>query len=368
MAYIHHIETLVPEISYTQEFACEVMKTWTPEKNAQRYINKVYAASGINKRHCVVKDFGKEGSDSLSIYRSNGELKEPSTGERNDVFIVESRAMVQEVARKAIENCSSVNTEDITHLITVSCTGFYNPGPDLAVMDALSLPASVQRFHLGFMGCYAAFPALKMAEQFCDANPSANVLIVCVELCSLHLQIKEDLDAILANSVFADGAAAVVVNGKKPESGGRGLDLKHFSCRLAPEGVEDMAWDIGDKGFNIVLSKYVARIIGAGIEGIISEILGENELKPENVDTWAVHPGGRSILDKIETSLKIEEEQLAASRKVLFDYGNMSSPTILFILAEILNGSTTKDGERVCAMAFGPGLTIETAILDAVVS
>ena len=129
-----------------------------------------------------------------------------------------------------------------------------------------------------------------------------------------------------------------------------------------------MAWDIGDKGFNIVLSKYVARIIGAGIEGIISGILGENDIKPENVDTWAVHPGGRSILDKIETSLKIEEKQLEASRNVLFEYGNMSSPTILFILAEILNGSATKDGERVCAMAFGPGLTIETAILDAVVS
>ncbi len=368
MAYIHHIETLVPEISYTQGFACEVMKTWTPDKKAQRYINKVYSASGINKRHSVVKDFGKEGSDSLSIYRGNGELREPSTGERNAVFVDESRAMVKEVARRAMENCTTVSTDEITHLITISCTGFYNPGPDLAVMDALGLPADVQRFHLGFMGCYAAFPALKMAEQFCKADPSANVLIVSVELCSLHLQIKDDLDTILANSVFADGAAAVLVNATTPGPGHRALDIQNFSCSLAPEGVDDMAWDIGDKGFNIILSKYVARIIGAGIEGIVSGILSGSDLKAEDIDTWAVHPGGRSILDKIETSLQIKEEQIAASRKVLFNYGNMSSPTILFILAEILQGEGTCNGEKICAMAFGPGLTIETATLDAVVS
>lgn len=368
MAYIHHIETLVPEISYTQEFACEVMKTWTPDAKAQRYIKKIYSASGINKRHSVVKDFGKGGSDSLSIYRNNGELREPSTGERNAVFVDESRAMVKEVARRAMANCSAVSTDEITHLITISCTGFYNPGPDLAVMDALGLPANVQRFHLGFMGCYAAFPALKMAEQFCKADPSANILIVSVELCSLHLQIKDDLDTILANSVFADGAAAVVVNGNAPEPGQRALSLEHFACSLAPEGVEDMAWDIGDKGFNIILSKYVARIIGAGIKGIISEILAGNELAPEDIDTWAIHPGGRSILDKIETSLEIQPKQIEASRNVLFDYGNMSSPTILFILAEILQGSVTENGDKICAMAFGPGLTIETATLDAVIS
>ena len=368
MAYIHHIETLVPEISYTQEFACEVMKTWTPDPKAQRYINKVYSASGISKRHSVVRDFGQDGSDSLSIYRNNGELREPSTGERNAVFVDESRAMVQEVARRAMENCSTVSTGDITHLITISCTGFYNPGPDLAVMDALSLSPDVERFHLGFMGCYAVFPALKMAEQFCQSNPSATVLIVSVELCSLHLQIKGDLDTVLANSVFADGAAAAVVSGKQPAQSGRAFDIAHFACSLAPEGIEDMAWDIGDKGFNIVLSKYVARIIGAKIERIISGMLARRDMNLQDIDTWAVHPGGRSILDKIETSLKIEAEQIQASRKVLFDYGNMSSPTILFVLAEILQGSSTENGERVCAMAFGPGLTIETAILDAVVS
>lgn len=368
MAWIQHIETFVPEFSYTQDFACEVMKTWAQNERSIRYINKVYSGSGIKKRHSVVKDYGKEGSDSLSLYRANGELREPTTGERNDVYAVESKAIVETVAKRALENCPGVSAEDFTHVITVSCTGFYNPGPDLAVVNALDLPAEVQRFHLGFMGCYAAFPALKMAEQFCRADPSANVIIVCVELCSLHLKVQEDLDTLLANSVFSDGAAAVIVNNRKPAAGQRALELKHFACSLAREGEEDMAWDIGDRGFNIVLSKYVAKIIGAGIEDIVSDILSRFDLSLDDIQTWAVHPGGKSILDKIETSLRIEEPQLASSRNVLANFGNMSSVTILFILAEILQSGETRDGEKICAMAFGPGLTIETAVLKAVVT
>lgn len=368
MPWIQHIETLVPERSYSQDYACEVMKTWTPNEKSKRYLTQVYAGSKIDKRHSVVKDFGEGGSDSLSLYRSNESSEEPSTGERNKIYTTESRSLIKEIALRTMENCPGVSAGDITHLITVSCTGFFNPGPDLAVVEALDLSPSVQRFHLGFMGCYAAFPALKMASQFCQADPSANVLIICVELCSLHLRLKDDLDTILANSVFADGAAAVLVNNRKPEPGHRALALRGFACDLAPEGAPDMAWDIGDYGFNIVLSKYVAKIIGAEIEEIISRILSGCDLALGDIDTWAVHPGGRAILDKIETSLKIRPDQIMASRGVLAEFGNMSSPTILFILSEILNSPATKNNDRLCAMAFGPGLTIETAILDAVIS
>ncbi|NOX99688.1 MAG: type III polyketide synthase [Verrucomicrobia bacterium] len=368
MPWIQHIETLVPESSYSQEYACEVMQTWTQDKKAKRYINQVYAGSNIDKRHSVVKDFGKDGSDSLSLYRTNGTSEEPSTGERNKIYTKESRILLREIALNAVKNCPGIEAEDITHLITVSCTGFYNPGPDLEVVDALKLPPSVQRFHLGFMGCYAAFPAMKMASQFCQADPTATVLIVCVELCSLHLRLKDDLDTILANSVFADGAAAVLVNNRKPEAGHRALELKHFACELTLEGAQDMAWDIGDYGFNLVLSKYIARIIGAEIEGTISKILADCDLGLDDIDTWAVHPGGRAILDKIESSLKISPDQIKASRNVMAEFGNMSSPTVLFILNDILRNSETKNGDRICAMAFGPGLTIETATIDAVIS
>lgn len=368
MPWIQHIETLVPESSYTQDYACEVMQSWSQNRKAKRYIKQIYAGSKIDKRHSVVKDFGKGGSDSLSLYSNNEEAKEPSTGERNKVYTKESRVLIRKIARQTMKNCPSISSGDLTHLITVSCTGFYNPGPDLEVIDALDLPSCVQRFHLGFMGCYAAFSALKMASQFCQANPDANVLIICLELCTLHLRMKDDLDTILANSVFADGAAAVLVNNLQPEKGHRALSLQNFVSDLATEGAQDMAWDIGDYGFNLVLSKYIARIIGGEIETIISKTLSQSNLTLTDIDIWAVHPGGRAILDKIESSLQIQAEQIDASRKILAEFGNMSSPTILFILREILLSPKTKNGDRLCAMAFGPGLTIETAILDAVIS
>lgn len=367
MAFIRHIETLVPDISYPQDLACEVLSARSDSDRTKRYVRKVYAESGIKKRHSVVADFLDGGNPGLFV-GEEGATREPSTGERNDLFVEEARKMIPDVARRAVGNCPDFEASDITHVITVSCTGFFNPGPDLLVIDALDLSPKVERYHLGFMGCYAAFPALKMAHQFCELDPSANVIVVCHELCSLHLQNKDDLDSIVANSVFADGAAAVLVSSKPPPSGERGYQFSHFACNLAREGVNDMAWDIGDHGFNIVLSKYVARIIGAGIKGLIEEVFRGTGLAPEEITRWAVHPGGRAILDKIETSLELAPDQIEASRKILSDFGNMSSATVLFVLAEILKEAGTKDGDSVCAMAFGPGLTVETSVLNAVVA
>ena len=368
MAWIQHIETLVPTAAYPQTFAAESMKTWTKGSKSGRYVDKVYAHSGIETRYSVIADLGGAGSDSACLFQIDGEMQHPSTGTRNDVFMIESRKMVREVAVRAVAQCEGVSARDITHVITVSCTGFYNPGPDLEVIKALDLPSTTQRYYLGFMGCYAAFPALKMASQFCAANPEANVLIVCVELCSLHMQLKDDLDSVVANSVFADGAAAVIVNNRPPAAGRRAFDLRHFVCRLVVEGESDMAWDIGDQGFTIVLSKYVAKIIGSGIHGIISDVLADSGLALGDIDIWAVHPGGRAILDKVAESLAIEPQQLQASREVLSSYGNMSSATILFVLKAILENPETLDGTKVMAMAFGPGLTIETAVLDVVIA
>ncbi|MDF1825877.1 MAG: type III polyketide synthase [Verrucomicrobiales bacterium] len=368
MAFIHHLETLVPEISYPQEAASEILSSRSASDRTKRYIRKVYSESGIDKRHSVVPDFlQSEGGPGLFI-GEDGSAKEPTTGERNDVYVREAKKLIPEIARKAVANCPGVESADITHVITVSCTGFFNPGPDLLVIDALDLSPKVQRYHLGFMGCYAAFPALKMAAQFCDLDESATVLVVCLELCSIHLQNKDDLDSIVANSVFADGAAAAVLSARPPVKGARAYEVNQFACNLAREGIEDMAWDIGDHGFNIVLSKYVARIIGAGIKGLIEEVFSGSELTADDIGRWAVHPGGRAILDKIETSLELTPEQIQASRETLAAYGNMSSATVLFVLASILANDSTKDGEAVCAMAFGPGLTIETGVFNAVLA
>lgn len=368
MAFIRHLETLVPDPCYSQSFACEIMIDRSGTDRAKRYIKKVYSESGIATRHSVLTDFKDETTPPRLFRQADGSFREPSTGERNAVYVEEARRLIPEIARRTVANCPGISAEEITHVITVSCTGFFNPGPDLLVIDALDLAPSVQRYHLGFMGCYAAFPALKMAEQFCQADPSAVVLVVCLELCSLHMQSRDDLDSIVANSVFADGAAAAVISAKPPAKGERGYSLSRFASSLAREGASDMAWDIGDEGFNIVLSKYVARIIGAGIKDIVDDVFSGSGRAVADIRKWAIHPGGRAILDKIGTSLELQPDQIEASRATLARYGNMSSATILFVLAEILGNHATQDGDSICAMAFGPGLTIETAILDAVVS
>lgn len=235
------------------------------------------------------------------------------------------------------------------------------------------------------MGCYAAFPALRMAKAFCEANPQANVLVICAELCTLHMHSSSDPDAIIANSVFADGAAAALVSARSPVAGRTALELNHFETTLTPVGIgeAEMAWTVGDQGFDMVLSTYVPSIIESHIVGALAPLLSHSstptnpvqthEQTPqqtpqqthgEQVQHWAIHPGGRSILDKVQSSLSLSDAQLRPSREVLRLYGNMSSVTILFILADLLH--TVSEGERVCAMAFGPGLTVESGLMTRV--
>ncbi|MGB6222195.1 type III polyketide synthase [Haloferula sp.] len=366
MAYIRHLETLVPATRYSQEEICEVLVGRAQSERSRRYIKKALGESGIVNRHSVITDF-KNGEERLFTH-ADGSFREPSTGERNAVYVGEVRSLVPEIARRALANCPGISANEITHVVTVSCTGFFNPGPDLLVIEALNLSPTVQRYHLGFMGCYAAFPALRMAAQFCEADPLAVVLVVCVELCTIHMQTKEDLDSIVANSVFADGAAAAIVSAKAPGKGERCFGISRFASSLVREGANDMAWDIGDQGFNIVLSKYVSRIIGAGIRSIIDGVFAGSGMSPNEMLKWAIHPGGRAILDKVEGSLGLLPEQVGDSRATLAEFGNMSSATILFVLKRIIRDLETKDGDPICAMAFGPGLTIETSILHAVVS
>lgn len=365
MAYINHIETQVPMISYTQEEAANYMKRWVPDRKARKYIDGIYADSGIEKRHSVIPDFVERATCSEGIFALNKEgiPNRPTTGERNDLYIKEAKPLTTMVAKKVVDGCQGVSSGDITHVITVSCTGFSNPGLDLAIVQELHLADSVERYQLGFMGCYAAFPALRMAEQFCQAQSDAVVLIVCTELCSLHVQLEPNLDNIIANSVFADGAAAVIVSNKKLCSQQQMLKIESFASKLISCDEDSMAWDIGDLGFNITLSKYVPKIIGANIKDILLKIWNGISLDISEIDFWAVHPGGKSILDKVEQSLDLLPYQIVNSRSILSQYGNMSSATILFVLQSILLDPKASCKNKICAMAFGPGLTVETAVL-----
>lgn len=364
-AYIHSIKTLLPLFQAAQDDVARQLAAWSGDPVAGRLIRHVFQRSGIKTRHSVIPDFSATGQAELFSQDAEGRIKEPSTQERNRCFARHAGPMAVEVARRVLDKASGFAPEEVTHVITVSCTGFANPGPDYRIVVDLGLSPAVQRYNLGFMGCYAALPALRMARQFCLAQPGAVVLVVCLELCSLHMQLNPTSDGILANALFSDGAAAVLVSARQPASGRPALALSHFNSAIAAEGVQDMAWEIGDQGFNLVLSSYVPDIIAANVGKIAGELLSVQDLGISSVPLWAVHPGGRAILDKVEKSLGLEPWQIEPSRSVLRDCGNMSSATILFVLERIL-ARCGHEPATVAAMAFGPGLTIESGLFDLV--
>ncbi len=362
--YIHHIERVLPQHAYQQDYARDRMVGWMPGKRNRRLIQGIYDHSGIETRYSVLPDFGPNTEPVLFREDEQGRIIEPSTGDRNRYYRECASELVVEAGREALDNAEGFSASDVTHVITVSCTGFYNPGPDLDLIKGLDLAESTERYNIGFMGCYAAFPALRMAHQFCQARPEAVVLIVCLELCSLHLQFREKADSLLANALFADGAAAVLVSARSPAKNRPALSIESFASALAPEGDSEMAWEIGDRGFDIRLSSYVPNIIAANIGKMVDDVLRKAPWQQDDIGTWAVHPGGRSIVDRVEKELNLNPEQLEDSRETLRQYGNMSSVTVLFVLHRILNRSGLDKEHPICAMAFGPGLTIETALME----
>jgi predicted naringenin-chalcone synthase len=361
-AFIQNIATVVPEESYEQQFLRDRMKEYISDREAtQRIIHRIYSRSGIEKRHTVIHDFNANGSPRF-FFQKDGSFESPSTGKRNKVYEEKAKTLYVETARKTIDENPSIDKGDITHIITVSCTGFFAPEPGFEIIKQLSLLPSTQRFHLGFMGCFAAFPAMKMAKSFCESEPGATVLIVCLELCSIHLQASEATDNLISASVFADGAAGTLVHSKKPENS-PAFELSQFATSIAGDSEGDMAWTIGDTGFDMVLSTYVPDIIESNLAAAIQPLFVDYDLNPKQIRHWAVHPGGRAILDKVQKNLELGEKMLTSSRKILNEFGNMSSATILFVLSDILQKSQKDDAEPVLAMAFGPGLTIESGLL-----
>ncbi len=360
---ISSIATANPETSYTQEEIRDRMKHYLKgNRRTQAILHKIYKDSGIEKRHTVVEDFSKGSADHLFFHPDNG-LLNPSTGVRNEIYEQEAPKLFTKIGVELLEN-SQVKPDEITHVITVSCTGFYAPGPDYELVKCLGLKSSVQRYHIGFMGCYAAFPAIRMAEAFCKADREATVLIIAVELCSLHFQISNEPDHLIGASVFADGGAGAIVCSDTTTSSQLAID--GFASTITEEGEDDMAWTIGDHGFEMILSSYVPKIIEANLQNAIDPLLAKHDLSIEGIDYWALHPGGRAIVDKVEDNLHLQPSQVAASRQVLRDYGNMSSATVLFVLKKLLEDDSVVKNERVYGLAFGPGLTVESGIFTKV--
>lgn len=354
-AHIRTIETAVPATVLRQTDARDLFAGQLGvSRLGARLVGAAFDASGIDTRYTVVDELV---SGDGALLRG-GQVVEATTAARNAIYTERAPLLFVPAARAALTG-SGFDPDEVSHVITVSCTGFYSPGPDYELVRQLGLRASVQRFHLGFMGCYGVFPALRAAESFCRADPDAVVLIVSVELCSIHLGTSNDPEQIVAMSVFGDGAAAAVVTARPAPAGIAVLEIDSLATVLTPDGEKEMAWTIGDHGFEMRLSSYVPSIIGRFITGAVEPILAGEPAA--SVPLWAIHPGGRSILDKVEDALGLDADQLAPSREVLRRFGNMSSATVLFILRDLLAGATAEP-QRLGAMAFGPGLTVETGL------
>jgi predicted naringenin-chalcone synthase len=267
---------------------------------------------------------------------------------------------------QAVNNClftyQEFNIKELTHLITVSCTGMYAPGIDIELVEEFELDTSIKRTAINFMGCYGAFNALKAADAICKSDSSAKVLVVCVELCTIHFQKEKTEDHMLANALFADGAAALIME-PQPRNA-CSISIESAYCDLFSEGREDMAWHIGNFGFEMRLSSYIPDMIKKGIRQLTDKLLKNIKLNLADIQLFAIHPGGKRILEVIEEQLGMQKEDNRYAYQTLKEYGNMSSPTILFVLKALWNDLQKSDaGKNILSCAFGPGLTLESMLL-----
>lgn len=362
MSYITAIGTANPEHRFAQSVIAEFMLRAMKLNNGDsRKLKTIFRASGIEYRYSVLEDYGK--TKDFTFYPDSVDLEPfPGTEKRLQVFRKHALALSVASFRNMVQLHSDFKVKDVTHLIVVCCTGMYAPGLDIDLVNTLKLPLTVERTAINFMGCHAAFNALKIADAVCKSNGEAKVLIFCTELCSLHFQRAPSEDNLLANALFADGSASILVESQT--NNGLKLTLENFHSELATEGLADMAWTIGDLGFEMRLSSYVPELIKKGIAGLTRSLLNKVSLSLPDIRHFAIHPGGKKILQVIEEELKIRKEENFAAYHVLRNYGNMSSPTVLFVLNEVvknLNGLNA--GERILSVAFGPGLTLESMVL-----
>ena len=336
----------------------------------ERKVNVLYRRTGIDTRGSVLLDEtpGEEATNEFYPPASDRNDRGPTTQRRNDRYGTEAPELAYRAAASALAS-SGLAADEITHLITVTCTGFNAPGIDIALIDRMGLPRTTERIQVGFMGCHAAINGLRAARGLVAANPDAKVLVCCVELCSLHFQYGDDTDLIVSNALFADGAAAMVIGhgsaaGEEADallaSGGELGRVEATGSCLIPDSRDAMTWRIGDHGYLMTLSAQVPGLIEQHLESFLSDWLAGYGESIQSIGGWAVHPGGSRILSASETALKLDADALSISRLVLANHGNMSSATMLFILERFAAASIPKPW---LMLGFGPGLEIEVALI-----
>ena len=334
----------------------------------RRVMQMIYQGAGVNQRGSVLlEDSVIPTLDSTTFFqpRSDEDDRGPSTQARMQKYEECALGLAMESCQSALARADQ-DLSEITHLVTVSCSGFYAPGYDIELIQELGLSPETTRTHVGFMGCHGSFNALRVAKAYIEADPKAVVLVCSVELCSLHHHYGWQTDKVIANALFADGSAAVVCRAAKPDQ--IPLQTRYKLIRngthLVPGTKSAMSWRIGDNGFEMTLSQKVPSIIEANLRQWMTGFLAREGLKIEDIQGWAIHPGGPRILDSCLTALSLSSDHVAPARDILARHGNMSSATILFLLERL-----QEDPQRgpTVALGFGPGLTIEAMLLNSAI-
>lgn len=326
---------------------------------SRKLLPRIHRGSEIERRASVLLEASSDTGIRQSFFSPARDAADrgPTTAMRNARYADAAPPLAIQAAAAALAQ-SALPPRAITHLITVSCTGFNAPGVDRALITALDLRPTIERTHVGFMGCHGALNGLRVADAFARAAPAARILLTAVELCSVHYQYGDDPQTLVSNALFADGAAALV--GAAGEADPGGWRVAACGSCLLPDSADAMSWRIGDHGFAMTLALRVPELIAASLRPWLAEWLAQSNLRIADVGAWAVHPGGPRILSAVQQALGLADEALAASRAVLAEHGNMSSPTVLFILDRLRQAGAP----RPCvAMAFGRGLVAEAVLL-----
>ncbi|RYD51905.1 MAG: type III polyketide synthase [Sphingobacteriales bacterium] len=363
MAKIISIGTALPAHAIPQEEILLFMQRaygieGTPEARKLKFL---YHQSGIATRHSVLPDFLEHHPDNKTFFEVADGC--PALEARMERYALESPPLATAAAIDCLHQTGLENSQ-ITHLITVSCTGLSAPGLELRVMEALGLPSDTHRTAVNFMGCYAAIHGLKLAQAFADTTPDAKVLVVCAELCTLHFQNAYDLESAVSAALFGDGASAVLVTSDSHPA--PGLAIQSFYSEVLWQGRDEMAWNLSSKGFLMRLTSYVPDLLGADIGPLLQRALDKAGIPKEVIGSWCIHPGGKRILAALEKGLSLHREDLQASYEVLREVGNLSSATLFFVLRKLWHSALLNPAEKVFGVAFGPGLTMESVILQPV--
>lgn len=359
MTDILSIGTALPSFRHSQsDILAFMQRVYALDAVESRKLRFLYQQSDIHYRYSFIPDYSKPMRE-WKFYPAVESLEPfPNLELRMSWYQKHAASLSVDAIRDCLQHHPG-GTARITHLITVSCTGMSAPGLDLQVMEMMELPRNLHRTSINFMGCYAALHALKQADSICRADPEAQVLIVCTELCTLHFQKVPTPDNLAASLLFGDGSAAVLVGGSNQ---GRSLaSIRGFYAEVVPKGKRDMSWELSSSGFLMTLSGYIPELIATDFRPLLERAMQSYNRELNSISNWCIHPGGKRILQAVQKSLQLEEGALDAAVSVLREYGNMSSPSILFVLKRLIESG--KNGASLAA-AFGPGLTMETCLLE----